>query len=52
MIDPRTLATDQDTLEAAIHEYRQNAMFNMDGAEVEDPVGGGTFLLHDEDAGW
>lgn len=57
-VDPDCLArmpecaTDQEALQAAVQEYRQNAMFNMDGAEVEDPVGGGTFLLHDEDAGW
>lgn len=57
-VDPDCLArmpeyaTEQEALQAAVQEYRQNAMFNMGRAEVEDPVGGGTFLLHDEDAGW
>lgn len=41
----------QQALAAAIEEYRQNATFNMGRAEVEDPVGGGTFTLVDTDAG-
>ncbi len=55
-VDPDTVArmpkhdNMQDALEAATAEYRQNAAFNVGRAEVEDPVGGGTFLLFDTDA--
>ena len=38
-----------EALEAATIEYRQNAAYNMRRQEVEDPTGGGVFLLHDED---
>ena len=41
----------QEALEAAVEEYRQNASFNLDRTQVEDPVGGGTFTLIDQDAG-
>jgi hypothetical protein len=57
-MDPECMArmplfeTPLETMEAAIGEYRQNAMYNMGRAEVEDPTGGGTFLLHDQDAGF
>jgi len=42
-------ATLQEALAAAVEEYRQNAAFNLGRAEVEDPTGGGLFVLHDED---
>jgi len=41
----------QDALTAASEEYAKNAMYNLGRNEVEDPVGGGVFILHDEDAG-
>lgn len=41
----------QQALAAAVHEYRQNAAFNMGRSEVEDPTGGGAFTLVDPDAG-
>jgi hypothetical protein len=44
-------ATLDSAIEAAVAEYGQNAAYNLTRAEVEDPVGGGVFLLHDEDAG-
>lgn len=42
----------QEAISAAIHEYRQNASFNLGRGEVEDPTGGGAFLLRDTDAGF
>ena len=44
-------ATLQSALEAAVAEYRQNAMYNLGRNQVNDLAGGGVFLLHDEDAG-
>ena len=44
-------ATLQAAIEHAIAEYRQNAAYNLGRIEVEDPAGGGVFVLHDEDAG-
>jgi len=41
----------QEALAAAVEEYRKNASFNLGRATVEDLVGGGVVLLHDEDAG-
>lgn len=38
-----------EALEAATVEYRQNAAYNMLRQEVEDPTGGGVFVLKDED---
>jgi|APMI01.1.fsa_nt_gi hypothetical protein len=55
-MDPDTMARMpehadlQSALESAIAEYRQNAAFNLGRGEVEDPVGGGTFLLNDTDS--
>ena len=40
----------QPAIAAAIQEYGQNAAYNLGRDEVEDPVGGGTFLLNDQDA--
>lgn len=54
-MDPDCLArmpqfeTLQDAMAAALEEYGQNASYNLGRAEVEDPVGGGKFTLHDED---
>ncbi len=44
-------ATLQSALAAAIAEYGQNAAYNLGRTQVEDPTGGGTVTLHDEDAG-
>jgi len=41
----------QEALDAAVEEYRKNVMFNLGSNRVEDPVGGGTFMLVDPDAG-
>lgn len=38
-----------EALDASISEYRQNASFNLLRNEVEDPTGGGVFVLKDED---
>jgi len=42
-------ATIQEAMQAALEEYGQNARYNMGRQEVEDPVGGGLFMLNDED---
>ena len=42
----------QETLAAAIEEYQLNAAYNMGRSTVSDPVGGGTIMIHDEDAGF
>lgn len=42
----------QETLEAAVEEYRLNAMHNMGRKGVSDPSGGGSVTIHDEDAGF
>lgn len=42
-------ATLQEALVAAVEEYAQNARYNLGRAEVEDPTGGGLFVLNDED---
>lgn len=39
----------QAALLGAIQEYQQNASYNLLRNQVEDPVGGGLFTLHDED---
>lgn len=46
-----THASLDEALSAAIIEYRQNATFNLGRNTVEDPVGGGVFILQDPDAG-
>lgn len=40
----------QGTLADAVEEYRSNASFNLGRSEVDDLVGGGTFMLVDTDA--
>lgn len=41
----------QEAIEAAVEEYRSNALYNLGRETVEDLSGGGVILLHDEDAG-
>lgn len=41
----------QEAMKAAIEEYRHNATFNLGRNVVEDSLGGGVVVLHDEDAG-